>query len=110
MTERQQYHERRLEPFEVMLYLNGEYSESYDGLLEATEAVKGYLSVQGAPKPKWDVERTKELIASGAELCTPQGRITLDIATDAPFDIDYIIEDGKKKAALFIEVGGLNDN
>ena len=103
----ERYHERRLEPFEVMLYLNGDYAESYDGLVEATDAIRGYLSNNNGETPKkWDIERTKDLIASGAELCTPQGRITLDISTDSPFDIDYISEGGKKKAALFIELRG----
>lgn len=76
---------------EVYVYVDGEYEESYDGLLEVSDAL-------GVP-----IEKVKELIVSGDELDRDGKSITLDIAYDSPYDYRHITEDGKEKDVLFIQ-------
>ncbi len=86
---------RRNAEMEVYVYIDGEYEESYDGLVEASEA----LDIT--------VEKVKELIVSGAGIERKGKSITLDIAYDSPYDCRHVIEDGKEKDVLFIQTSKL---
>lgn len=86
---------RRGVDIEVYAYIDGEYAESYDGLLETSEALE------------ISIDKVKELLITGKEIDRHGKSITLDIAYDSPYDCRHVLEDGKEKSVLFIETSKL---
>ncbi len=86
---------RRGVDIEIYVYIDGEYTESYDGLLETAEA----LGVS--------IDRVKELLISGDEIDCRGKSVTLDIAYDSPYDCRHVVDEGREKSVLFIETSKL---